>query len=782
MIPETEPVKVHYGNNTATQFDFDFFIEDESQLRVTHTDLNGISTVLKYGVDYTIHEIGNENGSYIIFPIQGSKYSTLAWNQSTNEKEMLVNELVLPFSQEAEYEMSKDLNKKNLEKSFDYQMRCLQIVNRKINRAVKVPEGSSNTPDDLINNINQAQITAQSFAKVAEQQATAAQNSAIAAGEQATIATQQAATVQETYTDAMADIEEKHSEAVLDIQNNQGIAEESIAADKADALSSISTAKTNALAECNAEVIKAQIYAQESGGKGMPTDICKKLNIEYDTENCKVKLKWKDPGDTYNSLGQILSTWAGTVIVCKEGSYPENHDDGTVVLNSKVRNQYLNQELIYQAPAPVVDITNLKFRAFPYSANGVYNKNPQNCFDEIVIFEFLYDSKNSNVNGSISYPAGCTNEFYAPARMDYNLNKFNYGSWGDTFIMSLVIPVMLYNQNATDDEGNSLNGQVMEYLNPDNYAYTVDGNASHIKDQTCNANGMAQWKQVWIYVEEYEPDRFHVYIANKKVNNDYKCLMHYDKDGNLKEFYYKSLYFGSNISNIIRSLSGKAICKNLAGNTQLDLAKANGAGWDGSELAFVMTRQLLLMLISKTTDTQAAFGNGRHTGGTAQSNNQLDTGTLDDKGQFYGDNGNGMVKVFHSEAWGNIWDTTNGLIQKNGKLFYKLTPNTNDGSTATSYNATGEGYIDSGITLSGTSGGYISGVGLVGGFGFLPKNVSGSSSTYIPDGTWWNTANVGFARFGGYSDTGLVCGSFALNVHYPVSLSGWTYGVALSYC
>lgn len=154
MIPDIEPVNNHYGNNVTTDFDFDFYIEDETQLTVTYTNYNGVQTELTYGVDYTIHELGNETGSYITFPIQGSSYSILGWNTSTDEKEMLSIALTLPFSQEAEYEMSKDLNKKNLEKCFDKLTRICQILRRGLTRAVKVQEGSNVDTDELSYNIN----------------------------------------------------------------------------------------------------------------------------------------------------------------------------------------------------------------------------------------------------------------------------------------------------------------------------------------------------------------------------------------------------------------------------------------------------------------------------------------------------------------------------------------------------------------------------------------------------------------------------------------------------
>ena len=148
-IPETEPVKNHYGNNSATSFDFDFYIEKSSQLKVQHTDLNGLLTTLKENVDYSIHEIGNENGSYITFPISGSTYDILKWDTVNDKKELLTISLNIPLKQEFEFDISGDLDKHQLEKAFDYQMRVDQILNRKINRAVLVPEGSELTPTEI---------------------------------------------------------------------------------------------------------------------------------------------------------------------------------------------------------------------------------------------------------------------------------------------------------------------------------------------------------------------------------------------------------------------------------------------------------------------------------------------------------------------------------------------------------------------------------------------------------------------------------------------------------
>ena len=778
MIPDKNPYNNWNGNGSTTTFDFDFYIEDETQLAVYHTNSKGVQTLLKYGTDYSINELQNENGSFINFPLASSTYSVLS------ENEVISLCLTLPITQENPYSKSSYLNLETLEYSLDYLTRICQIISRQMERSVKTQEGSSQTAEELVQALNDAQVNAAASASEAATSANAANASAIAAGEEATIATQKTAEVSETYNNAMADIQSKHSDAVLNIQNELQIAEDTILADRTEAVEGIATAKVQAINECENEVVKAKRYAEQSGGKGMPTDICKRLNIEYDLVNRKVKLKWIDPNDTINSYGQILSSWSGTIITCKENSYPENYDDGILVLNSKVRNQYGNAEFIYDVPQNISDITTLKFRAFPYSTNDVYNKDTRNCFDETFIYEFLYDSKNSNTKGCITKPIGCMNENFTPAKMDYDKNKFDYGSWKNTFIMDLVRPCMLYNQNAKDAEGNSLCGQVMEYLDPEDYSKTIDGNSSHIADESCNANAMAQWdiSRLWFKIVEYLPKKYHCYVANKKVDNNYKNFLQYDCDGNIKKYYYNAMFDACIINGVARSLSGKAPAVNATGDAQLAAAQANGKGYDASEERFIVARNILLMLMSETTDAQTAFGTGRQSGGSNQNYNQLASGQLNDKGGFHGDSNNGCVKVFHSEnPWGNVWKILQGFILVNGVVCLKFTPNTNDGSTATAYNKTGSGYINTGITISGTSGGYISSIALAGDYAFVPTVVSGSSSTFIPDGCWFNNSIIGFARFGCCSADGLLVGAFTLHLSYVLSNSSWNFGLSLSY-
>jgi hypothetical protein len=183
---------------------------------------------------------------------------------------------------------------------------------------------------------------------------------------------------------------------------------------------------------------------------------------------------------------------------------------------------------------------------------------------------------------------------------------------------------------------------------------------------------------------------------------------------------------------------------------------------------------MLLILISKSENCQTSFGNGHYTGGTGTSS-LLTTGSIINKGQFYGTNGTGVaVKVFHIEnLWANLWKRITGMIYNNGKYYIKMTPE------GVGYNLTADGYIDTDISCSGSSGNYISSQSM-GANGRLPIVASGSQTTYTPDGLWWNTTQLNYVLLGGASDLGLACG-FTLNMVDSPSTVVWVVGASPSY-
>ena len=204
MIPDKNPYNNWNGNGSTTTFDFDFYIEDETQLAVYHTNSKGVQTLLKYGTDYSINELQNENGSFINFPLASSTYSVLS------ENEVISLCLTLPITQENPYSKSSYLNLEALEYSLDYLTRICQIISRQMERSVKTQEGSSQTAEELVQALNEAQVNAAASALEAANSASGANISALNSENSANLASEKANFIQEK-----ADLISANAQAIL---------------------------------------------------------------------------------------------------------------------------------------------------------------------------------------------------------------------------------------------------------------------------------------------------------------------------------------------------------------------------------------------------------------------------------------------------------------------------------------------------------------------------------------------------------------------------------------
>ena len=194
-----------------------------------------------------------------------------------------------------------------------------------------------------------------------------------------------------------------------------------------------------------------------------------------------------------------------------------------------------------------------------------------------------------------------------------------------------------------------------------------------------------------------------------------------------------------------------------------------------------MLINLLLLLIGKSTSTQTVFGNGHYSGGSSASSNIV-SGTMNNKGLFYGTNGTGKgVKVFGMEHWwGNQWRRIGGWIDDKGTQKIKMTYGQSDGSTVDGYNTDGTGYIViPNSTPYGSNGGYISKI-LFNENGLIPTTVSGSQTTYYCDGLWFNNSQINYALVGGASCDGYCVGAFYSHLSNTVSVAHWAHVAALS--
>ena len=408
-----------------------------------------------------------------------------------------------------------------------------------------------------------------------------------------------------------------------------------------------------------------------------------------------------------------------------------------------------------------------------------------------IIYGFHINSGESDPAAAVTYIEDAVG--MTPAKMDYANSKFSYGSWGNAFFMPR--PCML-----------KYDGTVDYYLDPNDYSKKADGvTASDVADTTYGGNAMMEWgqngKKIWykIVPDTGDDTSASVYIADYQVDADFHAWSFINSEGNLADHFYTPCYFGTIVNDgtndVLRSLSGRAgstRCKGKTAAVESQMARRNhtSAIYDIEVWADVILINLLLILMGKSLNTQAVFGEGLHTNGSDSVNDSFTSGVHDAKGLFYGTNSGAAgtytnaVKVFGMENWwGFMWRRTQGIVNVSGTYKYKMTRGIADGSTASDYviSTTGSdysGYLTGGSAPS-ASGSYVDKMQFNQNQ-FTPKAVSGTAATYYCDALWTNNGQTNFALRGGASNGGSGVGTFCLTLNNAASYANWNLGAALS--
>lgn len=394
------------------------------------------------------------------------------------------------------------------------------------------------------------------------------------------------------------------------------------------------------------------------------------------------------------------------------------------------------------------------------------------------VYGFYIDSTNSNPNTAVTYIADAVG--MTPAYMDYTNDKFEWGSWKDAFFMPR--PCMLKSDGTVD-----------YYLDENDYSKKADGTPSDVADDSYDGNAMIEWgrdnQRIWykIVPDELDSTSASIYISNQCVDNDYRAWSFINADGQMTEHFYTPIYNGTIDGNgKLRSISGKLysdLCQNKNVTQEVTAAELNNPTgkklWYTEQYCDVTLINLLLILISKSLDTQTAFGKGR-SGQPSGPQYMIGTGTMDKKGMFWGSSSNNDgVKVFGMENyWGNQYRRFAGLQMNDYQQLYKMTRSMADGSSATDYNQTGDGYLQA--CLSPDASGYASKMWYNKDGFFDYSTDGGSSSKYYCD-YWYPNYGLRFACRGGYSSTTAVdCGALCVGLAYADFLTHWGIGVAVS--
>lgn len=531
----------------------------------------------------------------------------------------------------------------------------------------------------------------------------------------------------------------------------------------ANSASAAATSETNAgVSEVNAaqSALLAQTLAQRVRSEGIPMSIIEHRKIEKTADT--VKLWWKDPRDTIID-GFVLASWKSTTIVKKQGSYPEDINDGTVVEIITQRNKYWDSPLTdNQANAE-----NWYYRAFPLSVNGVYNLDKRNCFGA-VLFGYRINVNEPVPTAKVEKLPYCDNYFYDKCKMDFARDRFGWGSWRDAFFIPK--PCAL-----------TYAGNVDYYLNPDNFTLKEDGTASDVSNSAFGGNFMCEFPNIFVKFWD-EDNYFYCLFSNVKLDDGFECWATKKADGTYTEHFYMPMFEGTVIDGKMRSVAttGKPTASTTA-EAEATAAHANGTNWETTTWAQELLLMLLFPLLFESTDSQTAlgFGGSHSTTGLTVNNNAALT-----RGLMHGTSAGSAAGVTYlglHNWWGHRWRRPNGLMNMNGNYVFKMTPSTVDGSTVTGFNRTGTGYIKSGITPPAASESYIDRYQAIGKLGFVPKTTTGSSTTHFCDGMWTNNGQLDQLLLGGNVYDGALAGVFCFDVNDLPSNSSWALGASVSF-
>lgn len=497
----------------------------------------------------------------------------------------------------------------------------------------------------------------------------------------------------------------------------------------------------------------------------------------YDIKSGHYKLMFEEPADTVID-GQVACVVEKVVIRRKLGSDPTDENDGTLVATITRPNfgTHKNTWYVDDAFSPNLG-EEWYYKAFPVSTTGFANVQSDNGTGGILaknyhLFGFTIDQNESDPDAMVSYIED--NKKFKKAFMDYTADRFNYETWGDAFFIPR--PCML-----------NTNGTVAYYLDPDDYTKKADGTDSDVANPDFDGNAMNEWGKIFWKVTDNGDGTGTFLFSDKKVDEDFVCWSNIDENGDEIPNFYTPLYDGSLINGKLRSLSGKTPMASKTRQQELDYAHANNPSgvhmYETDVFCDVQLFRMLCVLISRSTNSEKAFGTGNNNSYVSASNTGIkNTGTMDKKGMFWGDQTNKVgVKIFGREhGYGNTYKSCAGWMNVRGTQKIKMTYGQSDGSTVDGYNITGDGYITvEDATLSGTSYGYISLCRFTEN-GIIPKQASGSSTTKYCDGLYFNNGQVNYAMVYGGSSVGAYSGLFLSRLDDTNYGLGVTYNASIS--
>lgn len=361
-----------------------------------------------------------------------------------------------------------------------------------------------------------------------------------------------------------------------------------------------------------------------------------------------------------------------------------------------------------------------------------------------VTYGIKIDLTNSDPETSVTYTDDAVD--FNKSYMDFGNDTFEYGSWADKFPFNQIKPCILKD------------GVVTTYLNPNNYAEDVDGNAIDIT-KTCDGDVMIEIPKIYYYLHNDENYQY-IQISNHKVDDNYCCLAHTYK-GAEKDKVYISAYHTYYDGTSSRSVSGVYATGSVSLDTWRTRIHDKGFGYEPFYWNLLVLLQCLYVIQFKNLDSQTVLGFGW----VSDNQNTPACGGLNTKGLYYGTGSNGQMKFMGIEDWYGVKNMLiDGAYINSRKLMIADVTNPD-----MSFNGTGQGYIEVATGLT-TGYGWVRKILGENHTGFCPKTFVSTSSGYYSDNG--NVNNDCVAGFGGSSLAGVNAGACGIGFVSSSSASG----------
>lgn len=259
---------------------------------------------------------------------------------------------------------------------------------------------------------------------------------------------------------------------------------------------------------------------QRVRGDGYPVGAV--TNFQAKSDNKQAVLTWTDPDDVTieDSNGNLITIarWKGTKILRKTGSYPANENDGVLVVDNGVRNQYQSNGFV---DTGLTNEVTYYYSAFPYTLEDVFDAKTDVSVvpTEQRIYGVRIDKNNSNPETRVTYIGDSIG--FTPMRG--NNGNFQWGSWQKVFNDYEIKPVVL--QNRT----------VQYYLNPNDFTKKADGSNAVIMGS--DGDVMIEFgKPIW-YKWADEGDTYTIEISDKEFIGAVKHAFEIEDGYNLSPYY-----------------------------------------------------------------------------------------------------------------------------------------------------------------------------------------------------------------------------------------------------